>query len=254
MILIAVAGLLPGQLAEPVAGWTRDASGNLRPLLGAPGGFLLGEPFAGAAEHFAVSSYLALWKAGNKLTAVCRTSGVSASLEVPGLLFFAPPGKEALVFAAAAGFEAEADGGRPHSGRLLVFRRGQFEYGGEVNLPGAVAAVGGTPEQPQWLVKEGGSLVWLERDGDHWRTRRRLENAQAPAFLSTEAIAYRRGTELIAERGEGLSRVEHRLAVDPEELAPMEDGWIWIRSGRRFFALRLRDFELFELPREEGRW
>jgi hypothetical protein len=222
-----------GQIREPQAGWAVDSAGGLRPLLGVSGSYVWGEVVASPVESFAVSSTLALWKAGSVVRAADRTSGDQSSIEASGPTFLSGGG---LVYFA-------------ESERLFVFRAGSFAALNAPVLQGRVLALGGDAREQVWLVRDA-DRVWRirSREGEIVGSDE-VQGVLDLAVVAEGRITFAKSAVVVLREGDQERRVEFN--ADVSAMAQIDEGSIWVRAGAHSYVVRLRDGQAFELPEVE---
>jgi hypothetical protein len=235
-----------GELRAPLVGYLSGGSGELRPVVGVAGSFIVREPILGKVRAAAFAGNFGVVDTGEELLLV------DTDLEVLG---------RASLPATASHLGVARDGRLgvaylPDTEELC-----RLEPGREAGLSCVAVAPGGKVQalglgagRTVLLATEHGSQLWLaEVDLRTGRTLREslLPGVTAPLWLlGADRVLYRQDGEIVL-RLPGGAETRIVAPAPAEGFEAMGEGWVRLRSaGGGIWALRVTggELELFCLP------
>jgi hypothetical protein len=162
----AIPVLLAAAIAPPQAGFIRDGAGELRPVHGLAGSFVLGEPVASGVQSAAFSGRTGLAKTRDTLRAFDaegRLLGETPAAEGPARFAFSSDGWEAVAFL-------------PETCETIRWRNGSFEPASTQDCQAPASPLSADGDELIWRRPEGteirtklaGPPLWIEQMGDGW--------------------------------------------------------------------------------------
>ncbi len=245
VLLCAVLAFGQSGIRRPSAGMFRDRAGDLRPVFGVPGAFVLGDPVAERVESASFSSNIGAVKTEDRLQIRDGSGKILQEWELPrgtARVAVSPDGMRVAAF---------------------IFETGELRYwSSETPDELTVAWVANGTEVLSLAMPDSGRVTLLVRSDngivpvDYSLTTGQFD-LKAPLAGTADPILLRAdGTLLFAEANELAVRPENEderriaLACGVKFLAEMGSEWIHVAADCGEFALRLSEDreELYRLP------